>query len=103
MVSTIALSSALKVLLRAASSSRDKHERLAHLETGRRSVAGAFRLSYDLLDAKQQRLFRLLGLHPGADFDTYAAAALSAQSLRETEHALEAGSLRNVSWIAMPF
>jgi tetratricopeptide (TPR) repeat protein len=40
-----------------------------------RSVAAAFDLSYQHLDPRQQRFFRLLGLHPGT-VDKYAAAAL---------------------------
>jgi tetratricopeptide (TPR) repeat protein len=42
------------------------------------SVAAAFDLSYRELTAAQQRLFRRLGLHPGTDIDSYAAAALDA-------------------------
>lgn len=41
------------------------------------SVAAAFDLSYRNLGADQQQLFRRLGLHPGADLDVYACAALS--------------------------
>jgi tetratricopeptide (TPR) repeat protein/transcriptional regulator with XRE-family HTH domain len=40
------------------------------------SVAAAFDLSYADLTGDQQRLFRRLGVHPGADIDGYAAAAL---------------------------
>jgi tetratricopeptide (TPR) repeat protein len=50
--------------------------RLDLLEAGSLSVAAAFDLSYADLTADQQRLFRLLGLHPGTDVDSYAAAAL---------------------------
>jgi tetratricopeptide (TPR) repeat protein len=42
-----------------------------------RTVAAAFELSYRYLDAGRQRFFRYLGLHPGADIDPYAAAALT--------------------------
>jgi transcriptional regulator with XRE-family HTH domain/tetratricopeptide (TPR) repeat protein len=41
------------------------------------SVSAAFTLSYRQLTASAQRLLRLLGLHPGEDFDEYAAAALA--------------------------
>ncbi|MFF4734753.1 ATP-binding protein [Streptomyces sp. NPDC001262] len=41
------------------------------------AVSAAFALSYARLDPGCQRLFRLLGLHPGADLDAYAAAALA--------------------------
>lgn len=67
---------------------RDTHDRLAELEAGR-SVAGAFQLSYDQLDARHQRLFRVLGLHAGPEFGAHAAAALAGTDLRETEQALE--------------
>jgi tetratricopeptide (TPR) repeat protein/DNA-binding XRE family transcriptional regulator len=40
------------------------------------SVAAAFDLSYAELAPGQQQLFRRLGLHPGAEIDGYAAAAL---------------------------
>ena len=40
------------------------------------SVTAAFNLSYAELSPGQQRMFRRLGLHPGTDVDTYAAAAL---------------------------
>ncbi len=44
------------------------------------SVAAAFDLSYQDLDAGQQRLFRRLGLIPGPTFDAHAAAALDGTS-----------------------
>jgi tetratricopeptide (TPR) repeat protein len=56
---------------------RDQQHRLAELRSGRRSVTAAIDLSYDQLDAEQQRMFRLLRLHPGPDIDTFAAAALA--------------------------
>ena len=52
-----------------------------------RSVAAAFDLSYEHLPPERQRVFRLLGLHPGAEIDVYAAAALTALPLpRAIEH-----------------
>jgi tetratricopeptide (TPR) repeat protein len=50
---------------------------LAELSAGGRSVAAAFTLSYRQLAPPARQLFRLLGLHPGADFDAHAAAALA--------------------------
>jgi tetratricopeptide (TPR) repeat protein/transcriptional regulator with XRE-family HTH domain len=41
------------------------------------SVAAAFDVSYRHLDPDRQRLFRLLGLHPGNTIDAHAAAALA--------------------------
>ena len=40
--------------------------------------------------ADQQRLFRRLGLHPGADIDGYAAAALDGTGLAAARRGLEA-------------
>ena len=54
------------------------------------SVAAAFDLSYADLTADQQRLFRRLGLHPGADIDGYAAAALDGTGLGTARRGLEA-------------
>jgi tetratricopeptide (TPR) repeat protein/transcriptional regulator with XRE-family HTH domain len=55
--------------------------RLDVLETESLSVAAAFDLSYAELTGAQRRMFRYLGLHPGADFDAYAAAALADDDL----------------------
>ena len=52
------------------------------------SVAAAFDMSYKDLTADQQRLFRRLGLHPGADIDSYAAAALDDADLQATQRGL---------------
>jgi hypothetical protein len=49
------------------------------------SVATAFQLSYRDLTRQQGRLFRRLALHPGTDFDAWAAAALDGGSL-DTAH-----------------
>ena len=54
------------------------------------SVAAAFDLSYADLTGDQQRLFRRLGLHPGADIDGYAAAALDGTGLAAARRGLEA-------------
>jgi len=42
------------------------------------AVRAAFSWSYRHLDPAAARVFRLAGLHPGADLDAYAAAALTA-------------------------
>ncbi|KAA2254426.1 tetratricopeptide repeat protein [Solihabitans fulvus] len=68
---------------------RENQQYLTELAVGDRSVAAAFTLSYQHLDTAQQRLFRLLGLVPGPDFDAYAAAALADRSLGEVEQLLE--------------
>ena len=54
------------------------------------SVAAAFNLSYADLTPEQQRLFRRLGLHPGADIDAHAAAALDGIGLGTARRGLEA-------------
>jgi tetratricopeptide (TPR) repeat protein/transcriptional regulator with XRE-family HTH domain len=51
-------------------------DRLAVMRAENLSVAAAFELSYSDLSETQQRLFRRLGLTPGADIDAYAVAAL---------------------------
>ncbi|MFB8005113.1 BTAD domain-containing putative transcriptional regulator [Nocardia sp. NPDC056000] len=56
---------------------RDERRRLVELATTERGVAAAFALSYGQLAPAHQRLFRLLGLHPGRDIDPAAAAALA--------------------------
>lgn len=65
---------------------RDRLE-LMHAEN--LSVAAAFDLSYQDLTAGQQRLFRRLGLHPGTDIDSYAAAALDGSSVAASRRGLD--------------
>jgi tetratricopeptide (TPR) repeat protein len=54
------------------------------------SVAAAFEVSYRHLPPGQQRLFRLMGLHPGTTIDAYAAAALAGLPLKEAAGHLDA-------------
>ena len=64
----------------------DESERLELLDGGgdpRGAVAGVFSWSYRHLPAAAARMFRLLGLHPGADWDRYAAAALTGTSVAQ--------------------
>jgi DNA-binding SARP family transcriptional activator len=68
----------------------DQRQRLAELETADRSVAAALSVSYRQLAPGRQRLYRLLGLHPGPDFDAYLAAAVASVGLAEAERELEA-------------
>ncbi len=65
-------------------------DRLGLLVTESLSVAAAFDLSYADLNQDQQRLFRRLGLHPGADIDAYGAAALDGADLEVARRGLEA-------------
>jgi tetratricopeptide (TPR) repeat protein len=55
----------------------DERDRLAALEAGDLQVRAAFAASYAQLADGDARLFRLLGLHPGPDFDAASAAALA--------------------------
>ncbi|WP_188316993.1 AfsR/SARP family transcriptional regulator [Solihabitans fulvus] len=65
------------------------HRGLDELSTGDRSVAAAFGLSYRHLPDRHRRMFRLLGLVPGNDVDTHAAAALCGLGAAEAAELLE--------------
>ncbi|WP_052685687.1 AfsR/SARP family transcriptional regulator [Lentzea aerocolonigenes] len=58
-------------------------------DSGQDEVAAAFALSYRDLGGTHQGLFRLLGLHPGADLDAHAAAALAGVPFRDADEVLE--------------
>ncbi|HEV3294533.1 MAG TPA: helix-turn-helix transcriptional regulator, partial [Streptosporangiaceae bacterium] len=64
-------------------------DRLELMATENLSVSAAFNMSYEDLSPEQQRLFRRLGLHPGADIDAYAAAALDGSDLVAARRGLE--------------
>jgi tetratricopeptide (TPR) repeat protein len=53
------------------------------------SVAAAFEVSYRHLHPASQRLFRLLGVHPGTVIDRYAAAALAGIEMVEAAGLLD--------------
>ncbi len=74
-------------LAREMASARD---RLAAMQAEDISVAAAFDLSYQDLTAGQQQMFRRIGLHPGADIDTHAAAALDDTELGQARRDIEA-------------
>jgi tetratricopeptide (TPR) repeat protein len=63
-------------------------------------VGPAFALSAECLDAAQHRLFRLLGHHPGADFDVASAAALAGLPAERVEPLLE--SLLDLHMLTQP-
>jgi DNA-binding SARP family transcriptional activator/tetratricopeptide (TPR) repeat protein len=69
---------------------RAQTDRLAELTLDDRGVGAAFALSYGGLEPEQQRMFRLLGRHPGADFDHWSAAALADRPPAPAEAVLEA-------------
>jgi len=52
------------------------------------SVRAVFSWSYQHLDADTARGFRLVGLHPGQDFDRYAIAALAGTTAEHADHIL---------------
>jgi tetratricopeptide (TPR) repeat protein len=71
----------------------DEQRRLELLDAGgdpRAAVRAVFSWSLRYLPTDAVRLFRLLGLHPGADFDPYAAAALTGTALAEVRRTLDA-------------
>jgi len=65
-------------------------DRLGLMATENLSVTAAFDMSYADLSSEQQRLFRRLGLHPGADIDACTAAALDGTDLVAARRGLEA-------------
>ncbi|WP_187415172.1 AfsR/SARP family transcriptional regulator [Nonomuraea sp. PA05] len=71
----------------------DARPRLELLDAGgdpRTAVASVFSWSIRHLPLAAARTFRLLGLHPGADFDVHAAAALTGRDLKGARRAVEA-------------
>jgi tetratricopeptide (TPR) repeat protein len=75
-------------------------DRLAAMQAEDVSVAAAFDLSYQDLTTGQQRLFRRLGLHPGAEIDAYAAAALDGTDLPAARRRM--GELHDQNLIGEP-
>jgi DNA-binding SARP family transcriptional activator/Tfp pilus assembly protein PilF len=71
----------------------DQQRRLDLLDAGgdaRTAVRAVFSWSYRHLDPGTARAFRLLGLHPGPDFDSYAAAAATGTALEQVRRELDA-------------
>lgn len=70
----------------------DQKRRLDLLTAGgdrRTAVRAVFSWSCQHLTASAGRMFRLLSLHPGPDFDAYAAAALTSLDLKQARHLLD--------------
>jgi transcriptional regulator with XRE-family HTH domain/tetratricopeptide (TPR) repeat protein len=63
--------------------------RLGELDDGERSLFATFQLSMRQLGDAEARLFGLLALCPGADFDVHTASALAAVAPREADRLLE--------------
>jgi DNA-binding SARP family transcriptional activator len=70
---------------------RDARRRLDILTIGGTTadMRAVFSWSYQTLDRDTARMFRLLGVHPGADISLPAAASLAAVSLDQARHALD--------------
>lgn len=68
---------------------RDRLGTLAVQEPPETSVRAAFDVSYRALPQEAQRVFRLLGLHPGPDGDADAAAALTGLPARHATAVLD--------------
>ena len=70
----------------------DQQQRLDLLEAGgdrRTAVRIVLSWSYRHLDSGAARAFRLLGLHPGADFEPYAAAALTGTTVQQARQLMD--------------
>jgi tetratricopeptide (TPR) repeat protein/transcriptional regulator with XRE-family HTH domain len=67
----------------------DEQNRLEALTAGDREVRSAFMVSYRQLPETDARMFRLLGLHPGPDFDVAAAARLTGINTATAELVLD--------------
>ncbi|MEV0566819.1 tetratricopeptide repeat protein [Dactylosporangium sp. NPDC050588] len=70
----------------------DHQQRLDLLDADgdpRAAVTAVFSWSIRHLPPDAARTFRLLGLHPGPDFDAYSAAALTGTGLAPARHALD--------------
>ena len=81
----------------------DRQRRLDLLDAGgdpRTAVRAVFSWSHRHLDDDSARAFQLLGLHPGTDFDAYAAAALTGAGLEQARRVLDV--LARAHLIQMP-
>ncbi|RSS72763.1 tetratricopeptide repeat protein [Streptomyces sp. WAC06614] len=66
----------------------DEQHRLARLSAEDTDFVAALTLSVRALDEDTRRLFPLLGVHPGTDFDAYTGAAASGIPVPEVRRAL---------------
>jgi len=69
---------------------RDERRRPGLLQSQDYGVNAALAVSYEHLPPPQQRMYRMLGLHPGQDIDAYSAAALTGEPRHVVEDVLEA-------------
>ncbi|MFE1574755.1 AfsR/SARP family transcriptional regulator [Streptomyces fradiae] len=68
---------------------REEAPRLDELAVEQRGVRTALHLSYAAVPPRHQELFRLLGAHPGTDFDAAGTAALAGLAPHTAEALLE--------------
>jgi tetratricopeptide (TPR) repeat protein len=68
---------------------RDPRQWIEEFRIGALDLPVAFSLSYSQLDSVAQRVFRLLGLHPGVSFDAAATAALGDVGLHLADEILD--------------
>jgi DNA-binding SARP family transcriptional activator/Tfp pilus assembly protein PilF len=81
----------------------DQRRRLDLLDAGgdpRTAVRAVFSWSYRHLEPAAARAFKLASLHPGADFDPYAAAALTSMGLQEARAVLDVLTRAHLIWPA---
>jgi Domain of unknown function (DUF4062)/NB-ARC domain len=91
-VAELAVARPVSSLAELASELADEQHRLDLLDVGgdpRTAVRAAFSWSYRQLSDDAARTFRLLGLHPGPDFNVYAAAALIGAEKEPTSRVME--------------
>ena len=69
---------------------KETRARLLTTTAENHTVAAAFELSYQNLTPARQHFFRCLGLHPGPEIDTFAAAALTGRPADEAAAHLDA-------------
>ena len=82
-----------------------QQERLDLLDAGgdpHTAVRAVFSWSYRHLDGDTARAFRLAGLHPGADFDAYAVAALAGTTLGPARRMLDGLARAHLVHLAEP-
>jgi DNA-binding SARP family transcriptional activator/Flp pilus assembly protein TadD len=83
----------------------DQRKRLDLLEAGgdrRTAVRAVLSWSYRHLDVGAARAFRLLGLHPGPDFEPYAAAALTSATWAQSRQLLDVLARAHLLQLAGP-
>ncbi|MFS8104301.1 tetratricopeptide repeat protein [Lentzea alba] len=69
---------------------RDHAHRVRFLQVEDRNVMAVLKLSHRYLPPLQRKVFRLLSLNPGSQFDAYSAAALADLTVDQAESCLDA-------------